>query len=336
MLPRISIITPSYQQAPFLGTCLRSIHDQGYPDLEHIVVDGGSTDGSKAIIERYAEKLAWWCSEPDGGQSAAINKGLARATGQVFGWLNSDDLLLPGALHKVGQWFAEDPEAWAHRGRLELHTGEAVKPFPSGPIVDNEHSLYLAPLVVQQSTFFRTAAIKALGGVEEGLHHIMDLELQWQLLFREGASGLRSHDELLAAFRLHPGAKTAQQGPRFRAEQAALLVGMLRATGSHDLAEVLGIGRVLPTGLRAMPVILEHAALVRRMAIRFLLKWDHAIMEREQFKRMRVLRDLVPLEHELRTGIERTWLAEVDAHLAAGSWWAFRMRRKWRHLTGGL
>lgn len=334
MLPRITLITPSFQQAAYLEQCLASVQAQGYPDLEHIVVDGGSTDGSKAIIERYSEKLAWWCSEPDGGQSAAINKGLSRATGQVFGWLNSDDLLLPGALLAVGRWFKEEPEAWAHRGRLELHTGQAVRPFPVGTIMDNEHSLYLDPLVVQQSTFFRTAAVKALGGVEEGLHHIMDLELQWQMLFREGAAGLHSHDDLLAAFRLHPASKTTQQGGSFRVEQAALLVGMLRATGSNDLADVIAVGRILPAHLRPIPVYAAQAALVRRMAIHFLLKWDHAILERAQFERMRALRDLVPLDLALCSERERTWLAEVDAHLAVGSWWAFAARRKWRHIIG--
>jgi hypothetical protein len=190
-------------------------------------------------------------------------------------------------------------------------------------------------LVVQQSTFFRTAALQGLGGVEEKLHHVMDLELQWQLLFREGASGLRSHDELLAVFRLHSASKTTQHSARFRAEQASLLAAMLRTTGSNDLADVMAIGRNLRTDLRPVPVHDTHAALVRRMAIHFLLKWDHAIMERGQFERMRVLRDLVPLEHELRSDRERAWLAEVDAHLAAGSWWVFRARRKWRHLTGG-
>jgi hypothetical protein len=340
MLPRITLVTPSFQQAAFLEECLASVHAQGYPDLEHIVVDGGSTDGSKAIIERYADKLAWWCSEADGGQSAAINKGLARATGQVFAWLNSDDMLLPGALHTVGQWFAEQPEAWAHRGRLEYHDGTRVKPFPSGPFVDDEHGLYLDPLVVQPSTFFRTDALKSLGGVEVQLHCIMDLELQWQLLFREGPSGLHSHDERTAIFREQPASKSATLAPRFRAEQAALLVGMLRNTGSNDLAEVLSHGRVLPTGLRAIPVPAEMAARVRRMAIHFLLKWDHAIMDREQFERMRMLRDLVPLANEqgsdpgTTAGMrEKAWSSEVDAQLAAGSWWAFRARRKWRHIT---
>ena len=103
MLPRITLITPSFRQAAFLEECLRSVHDQGYPNLEHMVVDGGSTDGSAAIIESYAAKLAWWCSERDRGQSHALNKGLARATGEVFGWINSDDLLLPGSLQRVGE-----------------------------------------------------------------------------------------------------------------------------------------------------------------------------------------------------------------------------------------
>ena len=102
-LPHISLITPSFMQADFLEHCLASVHAQGYPALEHIVVDGGSTDGSVAVIERYAHQLAWWCSERDRGQSHAINKGLAHATGAVFGWLNSDDLLLPDALSTVAR-----------------------------------------------------------------------------------------------------------------------------------------------------------------------------------------------------------------------------------------
>jgi hypothetical protein len=196
-------------------------------------------------------------------------------------------------------------------------------------------------LVVQQSTFFRTAALQGLGGVEEKLHHVMDLELQWQLLFRDGASGLRSHDELLAVFRLHSASKTTQHSDRFRAEQASLLAAMLRTTGSNDLADVMAIGRNLRTDLRPVPVHYTHAALVRRMAIHFLLKWDHTIMQRDQFDRMRALRDLVPLEHEFSSlpnesaERETAWLSEVDTQLSVGSWLAFRARRKWRHITGG-
>jgi len=334
MLPKITLITPSFQQAQYLEECLESVHAQGYPDLEHIVVDGGSTDGSKAIIDRYATKLAWWCSEPDGGQSAAINKGLEHATGQVFGWLNSDDVLLPGALHHVGRWFSEMPDAWAHRGRLELREGCITQEFPRGVVPHDEHSLYHDPLVVQQSTFFRMDAVRAVGGVESGLHHVMDLELQWQLLFREGEMGLVSHEPVLAVFRQHAASKTAQHRDRFLDEQAALLHAVLLATEQGDLAAVLAIHRTLPSGLRAIPVHRQQAWLVRAMAIHFLLKWDRHIMNEGQFERMRALRPLLAREPEKRSMLERTWIEEMDPKLSMPGWLAFRLKRKWKHLRG--
>jgi hypothetical protein len=334
LLPRITIITPSFQQAEYLEECLESVHAQGYPDLEHIVVDGGSTDGSKAIIERYADKLAWWCSEPDGGQSAAINKGLERATGQVFGWLNSDDLLLPGALHHVGRWFSEDPGAWAHRGRLELTEGCITQEFPGAVVPHDQHSLYHDPLVVQQSTFYRMDAVRALGGVEAGLHHVMDLELQWQLLFRVGEAGLVSHEPVLAVFRQHAGSKTAQHRDRFLDEQATLLHTMLTATGQADLAGVLALGRTLVSGLREVPVSRQQAWLVRGMALHFLLKWDHVIMHEAQFQRMRALRRSIALAAEPLSHLERSWIAALEPQLNVPNWAAFRLKRKWAHLRG--
>lgn len=335
MLPRITLITPSFQQAQYLEECLESVHSQGYLELEHIVVDGGSSDGSREIIERYADKLAWWCSEPDGGQSAAINKGLEHATGQVFGWLNSDDILMPGALQHVGRWFTEAPEAWAHRGRLELTEGCITQEFPRGVVPHDEHSLYHDPLVLQQSTFFRMDAVRALGGVEAGLHHVMDLELQWQLLFREGEAGLVSHEPILAVFRQHAASKTAKHRDRFLDEQAAMLHAMLLATDQGDLAAVLAIHRTLSTGLRAIPVHRQQAWLVRAMAMHFLLKWDRHIMNEGQFERMRALRPLLAREPEKRSVLERNWIKEMGSKLAVPNWFAFRLKRKWKHLRGG-
>ena len=105
-LPRITIVTPSFNQGQYLEQTLRSVLDQGYPNLEYIVVDGGSTDDSVDILNRYADRLAWWVSEKDAGQSDAINKGFARASGDVYGYINSDDFLYPGALEAVGKAYA--------------------------------------------------------------------------------------------------------------------------------------------------------------------------------------------------------------------------------------
>ena len=109
--PSISIVTPSFNQGEFLEDTLKSVLAQAYPELEYIVVDGGSTDDSVDIIQRYAEQLDWWVSEADHGQSEAINKGFRQATGELIGWVNSDDLLMPGTLLKVAEAFENNPDA---------------------------------------------------------------------------------------------------------------------------------------------------------------------------------------------------------------------------------
>ncbi|MCB0818933.1 MAG: glycosyltransferase, partial [Flavobacteriales bacterium] len=114
---RATVVTPSFQQAAYLEECLRSVKEQDAP-VEHIVVDGGSTDGSREVIERHAGRLAWWCSEKDQGQSDAINKGLAHASGDVFTWVNSDDALTPAAVQEVLKAFSEDPQLQVFGGQV--------------------------------------------------------------------------------------------------------------------------------------------------------------------------------------------------------------------------
>jgi len=127
-LPRVSIITPSYNQAQFLEQTICSVLGQNYPNLEYWVIDGGSTDGSAEIIQKYAGQLAGWVSEPDRGQAEGINKGLARATGEVVAWLNSDDLYYPDAIEAAVEALAANPQASFVFSDVES-IDEAGKPF---------------------------------------------------------------------------------------------------------------------------------------------------------------------------------------------------------------
>jgi len=334
MLPRITVITPSYQQAPYLEECIRSLHDQNYPDLEHIIVDGGSTDGSREIIERYAGNLAWWCCEKDRGQSHAINKGLEHATGRVFCWLNSDDLLLPGSLHAVGEAFADNPDMTVFTGvRIERAADGSERALAQDDPGDPDGH-FIRPHINQQSTFFRMDLVKAIGGVEEMLHYVMDYELWLQVLFRNGTRDVWVDPRPLSVFRLHPVSKTSTVHHRFLDETASMLHGLAMTTGQHELAQVLARGHRITPGLRSFPVTPVHAPMVKRMVRWFLLRWYHQLYKASDLRMMKLfLRIGCASEGDLDAD-ERKWSLMVEKACAVPNWLLFRVRRKWHVLVG--
>ncbi len=330
---RISVVTPSHQQAEYLAECLASVHQQEGVEVEHIVVDGGSTDGSRELVERAADRLAWWCSEPDGGQSQALNKGLSHCTGEVFGWINSDDLLLPGALKRVAEAFASDDRLHIYGGTRRTRATDGNE---SATTLDDAHDpdmLFISPQVNQQSTFYRLASVRAVGGVDENLRYTMDLELWWRLLFTYGTEHLRFDAVDLAIFRLHALSKTTSGADHFRDETAAILRGMMVQLQQHDLADVLALG-ISSGEPRAMPVERRHIPIARRMVVYFLLKWHHTIHTRWQFEMMRHFVRTVQLSSSdiLPAQLEK-WTA-VQQQVRAANWTAYRIRRKLEHLFG--
>ena len=209
--PRISVVTPSFNQGEYLEQAIRSVLDQNYPDLEYLVIDGGSTDGSVDIIRRYAERLAYWCSEPDGGQYAAINKGFTRSTGRIMAWLNADDMYFPQALQTVAAVFTRFPEvAWATSlyPAIWNKAGAVVgvnkrRGFPrlffnKGYYATPRH--YFRHHIQQESTFWTRSLWEAAGGLNTAYKLAADFDLWARFFALAPLAGIRA---MLGGFRLH-------------------------------------------------------------------------------------------------------------------------------------
>jgi glycosyltransferase involved in cell wall biosynthesis len=211
MSHRLSIITPSYNQAAFLERTLRSVLDQGWPDLEYIVVDGGSTDGSVDIIERYADRLAWWVSEDDDGQTDALNKGLRRATGDVVAYINSDDFYRPGAFATAIGALEATGARWVSGAcrYQDADSGATTTVWrPSLPKSPRWWWMLEPWGVPQASTFWRRDLFEEFGLFRQDMHYVFDTEFELRLIY----AGLEPAlvDEELAVRVLHDAAKSAE------------------------------------------------------------------------------------------------------------------------------
>ena len=220
---RVSIITPSYQQASFLEATIRSVLDQDYPDIEYWVMDGGSTDGSVDIIRQYEHRLAGWVSERDRGQGDAVNKGLNRATGDVIGWLNSDDLYQPGAIRMAVEAFQSHPQAGMVYGDVVSIDGQGdpfnVMMYAPWGLED----LMQFNILGQPGVFMRRSVQVRAGNLDPSFHYMLDHHL-W--LRMNMLAPMVYVPECLAAARYHAGAKNIALAARFGAEAYRIIAWM--------------------------------------------------------------------------------------------------------------
>lgn len=222
-LPRISIVTPSFNQAGFLERTILSVLEQGYPNLEYIIIDGGSTDGSVEIIRKYAGRLAYWVSEPDRGQSHAINKGLQRATGEWVGWQNSDDIFYPGAFESLAREATRTHHADLIIGNMNL-IDKNDKVLRDLKYVRPTYRSLLAEgmMLTNQAAFWRRRMHDEIGYLDESLDCGFDYE--WFLRLLQGR--LASHvNEIWGGLRLHEDTKTSNMQAIFDAEYQVILQG---------------------------------------------------------------------------------------------------------------
>ncbi len=204
-LPRFSIVTPSFNQGRYLRRAVRSVLLQDYPNLEYMVFDGGSTDDTLEVLRPYVNRLTYFQSGPDGGQANAIASGFERCTGQIMGWLNSDDLLAPGALHFVAQYFAQHPEVdaiYSHRCIVD-ENGRVISYW-----ILPQHSNYLMrrwDMIPQETCFWRRGLFEKCGNLNRSYQFALDYDLF--LRFMSAGRFVRV-DRVLGAFRKHKQSKT--------------------------------------------------------------------------------------------------------------------------------
>jgi GT2 family glycosyltransferase len=232
--PLVSIVTPSFNQARYLEETLRSVLDQDYPNLEYIVVDGASTDGSVEIIRKYADKLAWWVSEQDSGQAEAINKGFSHATGEIVAWLNSDDYYLPGAISAAVSAFEENPDVvLIYADMLAVdERGETINALRYEQM--DLEDLLCFQIIGQPAVFFRREALEGAGKLDPSYHFLLDHHL-WLRIALHGR--ILYVAQTWAAARYHAEAKNRARAAEFGHEAFRILDWAQRT--QPELASIL-------------------------------------------------------------------------------------------------
>lgn len=239
---KISIVTISFNQAAYLETAIRSVLEQDHRDLEYIVVDPGSTDGSRDIIERYRHRLAAVVLDADDGPARGLNNGFARATGEVFAYVNADDALLPGAAAEAAAAFEQHPEAdviYGHGHLVDEH-GKFLRRLRSAPF-NMRRALHGAGVVVQQATFFRRDAFRDIGGFNVENHSCWDYELLIDLALARKVF-LRV-DRYWGVFRLYPDSITGSG--RYADDIARQDARIFRKATGHPPGSLTRLGNVV-------------------------------------------------------------------------------------------
>ncbi len=235
--PKITIITPSFNQGKYLEATIQSILNQNYPNLEYFVIDGGSSDESVEIIKKHESQIDFWVSEKDNGQSHAINKGLERATGDIINWINSDDQLTEGSLFKIAEYFQSNPKVAVVHGKTILfkeNGWEMVKGAESHYLPE----WYFAGIAFPQpSAFFTKEALARVGGkVDESLHYGMDYDLYGKMALHYDFLDV---PEIFSKYLLHPTSKTTMSNLAFAEDWKLVFNKMLRSLPKEQSEKLL-------------------------------------------------------------------------------------------------
>ena len=236
-LPKISIITPSFNQGQYIEQTIQSVLNQNYPNLEYIIIDAGSTDQTVEIIKKYEQHLTYWVSEKDRGQSHAINKGLEKCTGTLFNWLNSDDYLEPGALHKIAETY------------LSTQANIIIGTTKIENVNTNEHSDFVTQQFAtlgktisrinfwQPSVYVLLEDVLKVGKTTEALHYGMDTEMYLKILLMKGHTDIKVIPEVISHYRIHESSKTGSLLNKFHGDVSSIFHQLALHIGDQKNAD---------------------------------------------------------------------------------------------------
>ncbi len=279
MFPKITIITPSFNQGQYLEATLQSVLGQNYPNLEYFVIDGGSKDNSVEIIKKYESQLSFWVSEPDKGQSDAINKGLRQATGDIITWLNSDDQLTAGTLQKVATYFEQYPDSWVIHGKTILFGEELDEQEKGSPATGDLFPYYLAALPFPQpSSFFRKEAVQTYGLLNSQYHYGMDYDFFVRIALNHPFLAV---EDVFSRYLLHPESKSVALSANFATDYAKIFCKVLRSVPSaQPLIKQLQKAKLYYEGTdqysvdTTLPLGLFHQALLLNLKYQITFYYD--------------------------------------------------------------
>lgn len=302
----ISIITPSFNQAEFLCQQISSVKSQNEADQEHIIIDGGSADGSVDIIRKYEKHLAYWVSEPDNGQSHAINKGIRKAGGDIINWLNADDYYEPNALSAVADAFSDESVNVVMGKSAIVKNNQTIRQSRGTDVYpDNLPKTIGWARIDQPETFFRKSAWDKVGLLNERLHYTMDREWWMRYLYCFGLKGIKRIENVLVNFRIHDESKTSLHAHKFQREHDTLFYLMTQAAQTPEIAKVIEENCHVDFSIDSQIAKWDDVALCRQSLNYYLLKKADELY----------YQDRSDLAKEFLRKINPEWLSEEDRRL---------------------
>lgn len=332
-LPKISIVTPSYNQGKYLEQTILSVINQKYSNLEYIIIDGGSTDNSVEIIKKYEKHLTYWVSEKDTGQSDAINKGLKRTTGDLFNWINSDDYFETGALMKIAHAYQNNSSKIIFSFQHYLLYENKKKPFDKCNNPADKIQCFCEPVINQPSTFYAMHGVRKVGLLNSWLHYAMDYEWRLRFLFMFSENCMFVSEDKISVFRMHEESKTSKGNDNFVNDIANILWSLSEQVNLNPYSELFKSRfQICENYFLNIPKNVIDKPLLEKMIIFFLLKWCRLIYTRRDFLFAKEILKQISFSKIKLTDVEQKWLSQMRKNALLPNWMAFKVNRKLNYI----